>query len=60
MILTQVLGDSVDSEQIASFLSRTADAYQHAITFGGMVNGQLLPNEQHDGFYYAVLEKRKI
>lgn len=49
-----------NSEQIANFLSRTADAYQHAITFEGMVNGQLLPNEKHDGFYYAVLEKRTI
>lgn len=47
-----------NSEQIAAFLTRTADAYQHKIEFNGMIDGQLLPNDQHDGFYYAVLEKR--
>ncbi|OIQ88892.1 ribosomal RNA small subunit methyltransferase B [mine drainage metagenome] len=41
--------------QIDSFLQRQADARQLPLT--GMENGQLLPSSEHDGFFYALLEK---
>ena len=37
------------------FLERQPDAVRIAIP--EMAGGQLLPEEEHDGFYYALLEK---
>ncbi len=35
-----------------------SDAIQRQLTATGMEQGQLLPNEQHDGFFYALLQKQ--
>lgn len=47
--------------QVAQFLKRHRDA-QHQILPGAEVNqqqpaGQMLPDERHDGFFYALLQK---
>lgn len=42
---------------IDEFLSRHSDAAQLSLSAPGMTQGQLLPNEQHDGFFYALLQK---
>lgn len=47
-----------NQQVIAAFLSRQADARQIAISAPGMTDGQLLPNDQHDGFFYALLQKK--
>ncbi|MBZ0163317.1 MAG: 16S rRNA (cytosine(967)-C(5))-methyltransferase RsmB [Notoacmeibacter sp.] len=43
--------------QINAFLDRHADASRLPVTGLDAEDGQLLPNEQHDGFYYALLQK---
>ncbi len=43
-----------NGQQIEAFLARHPDAVLLPSTPGG----QLLPDERHDGFYYALLEKR--
>jgi len=45
-----------NSEQVAAFLHRHADAVQLPLT--GQPELQLLPDDEHDGFFYALLEKR--
>ncbi len=45
-----------ENEQvIADFLKQQPDAQRLPLSEGGV--GQLLPNEQHDGFFYALLHK---
>ncbi|MEO8440991.1 MAG: 16S rRNA (cytosine(967)-C(5))-methyltransferase RsmB, partial [Betaproteobacteria bacterium] len=43
------------------FLTRHADAKQLPLcgvnTLDGTPDGQLLPNNEHDGFFYALLQK---
>lgn len=50
-----------NSLQIADFLERHADATRVPVrgikTLDGIPDGQLLPDEEHDGFFYALLEK---
>ena len=50
-----------NSLQIVEFLARHADARQlplrGVITLDGTPEGQLLPDNEHDGFYYALLQK---
>lgn len=50
-----------NSLQIAEFLARHADArllpLRGVITLDGTPEGQLLPDNEHDGFYYALLQK---
>ena len=47
-----------ENEQvIAAFLARQPDARQLSVDLPGDLNGQLLPNDQHDGFFYALLHK---
>jgi 16S rRNA (cytosine967-C5)-methyltransferase len=43
---------------ITDFLCRHEDAKQTTIVVKDMEDGQLLPNEQHDGFFYALLQKQ--
>jgi 16S rRNA (cytosine967-C5)-methyltransferase len=43
--------------QLSHFLARHADARQLALPPGPPASGQLLPNERHDGFFYALLAK---
>ena len=45
-----------NAEAIASFLARERTARR--LPLAGLDAGQLLPDAQHDGFFYALLEKR--
>ena len=42
---------------VAAFLARQPDARRLPITLPDDIEGQLLPNGQHDGFFYALLQK---
>jgi 16S rRNA (cytosine967-C5)-methyltransferase len=44
-----------NARAIASFLAREKSARQ--LPLAGLEGGQLLPDAQHDGFFYALLEK---
>ena len=50
-----------NSQQVADFLTLHADAKQLPLcgvhTLDGIPEGQLLPDNEHDGFYYALLQK---
>jgi len=46
-----------NAEQIERFLTSHADARRVALQMDDDYNGQLLPGESGDGFYYAMLEK---
>ena len=47
-----------ENEQvIAAFLARQPDARQLPVALPEGGNGQILPNDQHDGFFYALLQK---
>jgi 16S rRNA (cytosine967-C5)-methyltransferase len=50
-----------NSQQIAHFLARHADAARLPLrgvpTLDGTPEGQLLPDNEHDGFFYALLQK---
>ena len=43
--------------QIEKFLLQHSDAHQIPLEQAGMIEGQLLPDLQHDGFFYALLHK---
>ncbi|MDO8990877.1 MAG: 16S rRNA (cytosine(967)-C(5))-methyltransferase RsmB [Sideroxyarcus sp.] len=47
-----------NQQVIAGFLARHADAVRIELSAAGMTDGQLLPNDEHDGFYYALLHKQ--
>jgi 16S rRNA (cytosine967-C5)-methyltransferase len=53
--------DEENSRQIEDFLAGHADARRltlsEAISTDGTPEGQLLPNNDHDGFFYALLQK---
>lgn len=42
---------------IATFLAQQPDARRLPIALRGSIDGQLLPDDQHDGFFYALLQK---
>jgi 16S rRNA (cytosine967-C5)-methyltransferase len=50
-----------NSRQIGDFLARHADARRlplsEAVSTNGIPEGQLLPDKEHDGFFYALLQK---
>jgi 16S rRNA (cytosine967-C5)-methyltransferase len=47
-----------ENEQVVGiFLAENRDACRITITLPDDSHGQLLPNEQHDGFFYALLQK---
>jgi 16S rRNA (cytosine967-C5)-methyltransferase len=46
-----------NQRQIADFIARHADARRLPLLDGLPESGQLLPNERHDGFFYALLTK---
>lgn len=48
-----------NQQVINGFLSNHVDAKQIPLAIPSMSQGQLLPNEQHDGFFYALLHKQK-
>jgi 16S rRNA (cytosine967-C5)-methyltransferase len=47
-----------NSGVIAAFLARHEQAARLELSVPGMVDGQLLPNDEHDGFFYALLQKQ--
>jgi 16S rRNA (cytosine967-C5)-methyltransferase len=47
-----------NQSQILAFLGRHHDAQQLPLGLSTLCNGQLLPGEYHDGFFYALLLKR--
>ncbi len=46
-----------NGQVITTFLAQQPDARRLAISLPNDSGGQLLPNDQHDGFYYALLQK---
>jgi 16S rRNA (cytosine967-C5)-methyltransferase len=46
-----------NQQVVDAFLSKHKDAKQIALVAHDLKNGQLLPNDQHDGFFYALLQK---
>jgi 16S rRNA (cytosine967-C5)-methyltransferase len=47
-----------ENEQvIAAFLAQQHDAQRLPVSLVCDIEGQLLPDDQHDGFYYALLQK---
>lgn len=46
-----------NQQVVDAFLSRHEDAKQEDIAAFDLNNGQLLPNDRHDGFFYALLQK---
>jgi 16S rRNA (cytosine967-C5)-methyltransferase len=47
-----------ENEQVvAAFLAHQPDARRLPISLPGGIDGQLLPDGQHDGFFYALLQK---
>lgn len=47
-----------NQQSVNEFLSKHADARQIPLTPTEIKRGQILPNEQHDGFFYALLHKQ--
>lgn len=47
-----------NQHSVDEFLKQHADARQLKITMPDLNNGQLLPDAQHDGFFYALLHKQ--
>lgn len=45
-------------QTVEAFLAGHADAVEIGLSVDGMTGGQLLPNEKHDGFFYALLHKQ--
>ncbi|HAF45300.1 MAG: 16S rRNA (cytosine(967)-C(5))-methyltransferase [Sideroxydans sp. GWF2_59_14] len=43
---------------LEEFLGQHADAVRIGLSAPGMTDGQLLPNDEHDGFFYALLHKK--
>ena len=47
-----------NQQVINEFLSQNTNAKQIQLAVVDMIDGQLLPNIQHDGFFYALLHKQ--
>lgn len=47
-----------NQQVIDQFMQLNPNATQLALEAPGMKQGQFLPNEQHDGFFYALLQKK--
>lgn len=49
-----------ENQQVINwFLKGRPDAIQQTLEAPGLELGQLLPNDEHDGFFYALLHKKK-
>jgi len=46
-----------NQQQVADFLSRHRDALALPLDQPNTINGQILPDDLHDGFFYALLAK---
>jgi 16S rRNA (cytosine967-C5)-methyltransferase len=49
--------DQENEQVIAAFMAQQSDAQRLAVSLDGDFGGQLLPDNQHDGFFYALLQK---
>jgi 16S rRNA (cytosine967-C5)-methyltransferase len=47
-----------NQQVIAAFLAQHGDAERGISSVPDMTDGQLLPNDEHDGFFYALLHKQ--
>lgn len=47
-----------NQQVISKFINDHTDATQLPLAAPGMKQGQLLPDDQHDGFFYALLQKQ--
>ena len=47
-----------NQKAITAFLAQHDDAERITLSAPGMADGQLLPNDEHDGFFYALLHKQ--
>lgn len=47
-----------NQQSVNEFISKNPDAIQLPISAPEINQGQILPNEQHDGFFYALLHKQ--
>lgn len=47
-----------NNQVVKAFLERHQDAHRVELSVAGMIDGQLLPNGEHDGFFYAMLHKQ--
>lgn len=47
-----------NSSVLEKFLGQHTDAERIGLSAPGMTDGQLLPNDEHDGFFYALLHKK--
>ena len=47
-----------NQQVIAAFLAQHDEAVRIELSAPGMTDGQLIPNEDHDGFFYALLHKQ--
>ena len=47
-----------NQQVITAFLAQHSDAERDTLSVPDMTDGQLLPNDEHDGFFYALLHKR--
>jgi 16S rRNA (cytosine967-C5)-methyltransferase len=47
-----------NKQVIDAFLEQHSDAVQIGLSAPGMTDGQFLPNDEHDGFFYALLHKK--
>jgi 16S rRNA (cytosine967-C5)-methyltransferase len=43
---------------LQDFLQKHDNAVRIGLSLPGMLDGQLLPNDEHDGFFYALLQKK--
>jgi 16S rRNA (cytosine967-C5)-methyltransferase len=48
-----------NQQVINEFLGQNIDAKQLSLSAPDMIQGQILPNNQHDGFFYALLQKQQ-
>lgn len=48
-----------NAQVINAFLAQQPDASRLPLELPGSIDGQLLPDEQHDGFFYALLKKQR-
>ena len=47
-----------NQQVITAFLAQHSDAERDILSVPDMTDGQLLPNDEHDGFFYALLHKQ--
>jgi 16S rRNA (cytosine967-C5)-methyltransferase len=57
LYVTCSIFEQENQQVINEFLRQHEDAAQQPISAPDMINGQLLPTQHHDGFFYALIQK---